>query len=127
MPEARSNHTSVFELVKRLLLGALGWSTDELNLAKLDAKALLNRVLVGVGLLFFAFAILTAAIFTLAETLIGALADYLHGNFMAGLVVTAGLLLIVAVLMAIAYSSIKARPKPKGAVFKRLLGTKDHR
>ncbi|MEO6607518.1 MAG: phage holin family protein [Aestuariivirga sp.] len=124
MPERRAKNTPIFELVKKLLMGALGWSSDELSLTKLDAKALLNRVLLGAGLLFFAFAMLTAAIFTLAETLIGALTDYLHGNFAAGLVVTVGLLLITALLMAFAYSSIKATPAPRGVIFKRLLGSK---
>jgi hypothetical protein len=127
MPKSASPDISLFELVKTLLMGALGWSNNELAMAKLDAKALLNRVLWGAALLFAAFAMLTAAIFTLAETLIGALADYLHGNLPAGLVVSASLFCLTGLLMAVGYFSLKTRPKPQGIVFRKLLGSKSLR
>jgi hypothetical protein len=124
MPKSTSEGFSILELVKTLLVGALGWSSDELALTRLDAKAMLNRILLGVVLFFASFAVLTAAIFTLAETLIGALADYLHGNLIAGVLVSAGLFCVTGILMAIGYFSIKAKPKARGMVFRKLLGSK---
>ena len=122
MPKSRLRSPVILELVKQLLAGALGWSSAELELAKLDARSLLRRYIFAIGLLFASFAILTAAVFTLAETLIGALADYVHGHLIAGLIVSMGLLAIVAVMIAVAYASITKSPTPQGVVFRRLLG-----
>ena len=121
MRKPHSSSDSLLELVKQLLLGALGWSSLELKLAKTDAKALLRRFLLGISLLFAGFAILIAAVFTLAETLIGALADYVHGNLIAGLIVSAALFAITALIVTLAYAFVTRRPVPKGVVFRRLL------
>lgn len=103
-------------------MGFLGWSDNELRLTKMDAQALLRRFLLGVGLLFFGFAALIATIFTLAESMIGALADYVHGNFVAGLIVSAALFAATALIIAIAYVVLTKTPPPKGMVFRRILG-----
>ncbi len=125
MPKSRLRSPVVLELVKQLLAGVLGWSSDELRLTKIDARALLHRYLFAIGLLFTSFAIMIAAIFTLAETLIGALAEYVHGNLIAGLIVSLGLFCIVAVMIAVAYSFITKKPAPQGVVFRHLLGRQE--
>jgi hypothetical protein len=122
MPKTRKNHISFLELAKQLLFGALGWSNDEMLLTKLDARALLRRLAFGLGLLLASFAFLIAAVFTLAETLIGALADYLHGNLLAGLIVSAGLFCITALIAYFAYAWITRKPVSKGVIFRKLLG-----
>ena len=122
MPEPSSGAATLLELAKQLLFGALGWPSAELTLTKLDAKALLHRYVLGLILLVVSFAVLTATVFTLAETVIGALAEYVHGNLIAGLIVSAGLFCLTAVMIMIARSSFTKVPPPKGMVFKRLLG-----
>lgn len=122
MPKSRLGNSGFLELVKQLLMGVLGWSSDELRLTKLDASALLHRFLFGGVLFFTSFAILTAAVFTLAETLVGALAEYVHDNLTAGLIVSAALFGLTAILIAVAYASITKKPVARGMVFRRLLG-----
>lgn len=122
MRKPHIENPAVLELAKQILLGLLGWSRDEVRLTKLDARALLHRYLFGLGLLFASFAILTAAIFTMVQTLIGALADYVHGNLVAGLIVSLGLFGITALMIAVAHSSITKKPVAQGVVFRHLLG-----
>lgn len=122
MRKSRLLSPAVLALVKQLLAGVLDWSGDELRLAKLDARVLLRRYLFAIGLLIASLALLTAAIFTLAQTLIGALAEYVHGNFVAGLIVSLALFGITALMVAVAYSSIMKKLTPQGMVFRRLLG-----
>ncbi len=125
VPRSRGAKSSILEVVKLLFLEALGWSNEELRLTKLDAKTLLHRYLLGLGLLFAGLAVLTATIFTLAETLIGALADYVHGNLIAGLIVSALLLGLTMLLLGLAYAHVTNSSNPRGVVFRKMLGSQD--
>jgi len=93
-----------------------------LELTKQDAKALVRRYVIAVGLVFAAFAVLTAAIFTLAQTLIGALAVYLYGHVVAGLVVSLIMFGLTIGLLLIARYTATRKTTPKGVVFLRLQG-----
>lgn len=113
---------SVFDFTKRLIDEAVAWSNDELELTKQDAKAMLRRYLIALGLVFAGFAILTAGIFTLAQTLIGALALYLYGHVVAGLVVSLVMFAMTAGLLLLARYMVTRKTNPKGIVFLRLQG-----
>jgi hypothetical protein len=124
MPERTPRPFSVLELVKQLLKDAVDWSNDEMALTRVDAKSLLRRYLTGLGLILTSFAILIAAVFTLAQTVIGALAEYLHGHIIAGLIVSLILFVVTAALMAVARSFFTNKARPKGLVFRRIMGEK---
>jgi hypothetical protein len=82
---------AILELVKQLLRDALEWSQVEIELTRVDAKAMMRNYIVALGLVFTSFAILIAAMFTLAQTVIGAIATYVHGHVIAGLIVSVAL------------------------------------
>jgi len=113
---------SLLDFAKRLIDEAVAWSNDELELTKQDAKALVRRYVIALGLVFAAFAVLTAAIFTLAQTLIGALAVYLYGHVVAGLVVSLIMFGLTIGLLLIARYTATRKTTPKGVVFLRLQG-----
>ena len=122
MPDHKPRPFSVFELVTQLIADAVDWSNYEMALTRVDAKSLLRRYLIGLGLMLISFAILIAAVFTLAQTVIGALAEYLHGHIVAGLIVSFILFAITIAFMAIARSLFTKKGRPKGMVFRRIMG-----
>jgi Putative Actinobacterial Holin-X, holin superfamily III len=115
---------SILELIKQLITDAVDWSNDEMALTRVDAKLLLRRYLIGLGLILTSFAILIAAVFTLAQTVIGALAEYLHGHIIAGLIVSLILFVITIILTAAARYFFTAKARPKGLVFRRIMGAR---
>ncbi len=121
---ARPNKSSfsILDFAKRLIDEAVAWSNDELELTKQDAKAMVHRYVIALGLVLAAFAVLTAAIFTLAQTLIGALARYLYGHVVAGLVVSLVMFGLTLGLLLIAKSTATRKAMPKGLVFLKLQG-----
>ena len=122
MPEHQRRSFSVLELVRQLIADAVDWSNDEMALTRVDAKSLLRRYLTGLFLMLISFAILIAAVFTLAQTMIGALAEYLHGHIVAGLIVSFILFAVTMALMAMARSLFTKKAQPKGLVFRRIMG-----
>ena len=122
MPEHQRRPFSVLELVRQLIADAVDWSNDEMALTRVDAKSLFRRYLIGLGLVLISFVILIAAVFTLAQTVIGALAEYLHGHIVAGLIVSFILFAITIALMAIARAFFTKKARPKGLVFRRIMG-----
>jgi uncharacterized BrkB/YihY/UPF0761 family membrane protein len=122
MPEHRRRPFSILELARQLIADAVHWSNDEMALTRVDAKSLLRRYVVGLGFIFVSFAILIAAVFTLAQTVIGALAEYLHGHVIAGLVVSFLLFVLTMGLMMAARHFFLHKPRPKGLVFRRIMG-----
>jgi len=109
-------------LIKKLFTDAVDWSNDELALTRNDAKALLRRYVTGLVCFCISFAILIAAIFTLAQTVIGALAEYLHGHLIAGLMVSFVLFILALIAMAAAHHCFAHKSKAKGLVFRRIMG-----
>ena len=122
VPLALTRDFAILALIKQLINDAVDWSNDELALTRSDAKALLRRYLIALGLLFVSFAILIAAIFTLAQTLIGALAEYLHGHLIAGTIVSLALFILTFALMAAARYLFARKARAKGLVFRRIMG-----
>jgi hypothetical protein len=115
---------SILELIKQLITDAVDWSNDEMALTRVDAKLLLRRYLIGLGLILTSFAILIAGVFTLAQTVIGALAEYLHGHIIAGLIVSLVLFVITIIMTAAARYFFTTKVRPKGLVFRRIMGAR---
>jgi|GEM_PF-3109298 len=124
MSKDQSRPFSVLELAKQLITDAIDWSNDEMALVKLDAKALLRRYLVGLGLILTSFAILIAAVFTLAQTVIGALATYLNGHIIAGLIVSIVLFGITLAMLILARYVLTHKVKARGLIFRRIVSGK---
>jgi len=122
MPEKQQSNFAILTLIKQLISDAVDWSNDELALTRSDAKSLLRRYLIALGLIFVSFAILIAAIFTLAQTLIGALAQYLHGHLIAGAIVSLALFVLTFALMAAARYLFTRKARANGLVFRRIMG-----
>lgn len=122
MPKSQNSHFQVIELLKRLMRDAVDWSNDEMALTRNDAKTLLRRYVIGLGFILASFAVLIAAIFTLAQTLIGALAEYVHGHIIAGLIVSLVLFMITLLMMAIARYLFTHKTRVKGLIFRRIMG-----
>lgn len=121
MPKNHDQDLSILELVKQLLINAVDWCHAEIALTRLDMKSLIRRYMVGVGLIFTSFAILIAAIFTLAQTVIGALSSYLYGHTIAGLVVSVVLFILALLIIFGARYFFFAKTKSKGLIFKRIM------
>ena len=119
---AKQSHFSILDFFRRLIDEAVAWSNEELELTKQDAKALVHRYMMALGLMIGGFSVLTAGIFTLAQTLIGALALYLYGHVIAGLVVSLAMFVVTAGLFLLARHLITQKTTPKGMVFLRLQG-----
>jgi Putative Actinobacterial Holin-X, holin superfamily III len=124
MPYNQRQPLSILELVKKLITDAVDWSNDEMALTRVDAKSLMRRYILGFTLMMISFAILVAAIFTLAQTVIGALSEYLHGHIVAGLIVSFMLFAITVILLAVARQFFVNKARAKGLVFRRILGEK---
>ena len=115
---------SIPGLLKQLLQDALEWSQAEIELTRADAKAMMRNYIIALALLVVSFAILIAAVFTLAQTVIGALAAYVHGHLSAGLIVSAALFGLTLILIAIARYFLTRKSRSKGLIFRRITGTK---
>lgn len=118
------NINGIFELINRLLQDALEWSQAEIELTRADAKAMVRNDIIALVLVFVSFAILVAAFLTLAETVIGALATYVHGHILAGIIVCAVLFGITIVLLATARYFFTRKSQSKGLIFRRITGGK---
>ena len=115
---------AIVQLVKQLLQDALEWSQAEIELTRRDAKAMMRNYFIALALLFISFAILIAAIFTLAQTVIGALAIYLHGHIFAGIIVSFSLFGLAVLLLVTARYFLGRKSPSKGLIFRRLMGAK---
>ncbi len=115
---------SILRLVKQLLEDALEWSQAEIELTRADAKAVMRNYIIALALFFTSFAILVAAVFTLAQTVIGAIADYVHGHIMAGLIVGIALIGLTMLLLATARYFLTRKSRSKGLIFRRITGAK---
>lgn len=115
---------SPLRLVKQLIQDALQWSQTEIELTRADAKAMMRNYIIALALFFISFAILIAALFTLAQTVIGAIAAYVHGHLIAGLIVSIALILMTILLLALARYFLTRKSRSKGLIFRRLTGDK---
>lgn len=123
LPIAMPEKIAIRQLLRQLLADAFAWSQTEMELTRQDARAAMRRYVVALGFLFVAFAILIAAVFTLAQTVIGALASYVYGHIFAGLIVSFTLIVIAILLLAAARYFLTSRPKSKGLIFRRFKGS----
>jgi Putative Actinobacterial Holin-X, holin superfamily III len=114
----------ILGLLKQLLQDALEWSQTEIELTRTDAKAVMNNYITALALFFAAFAILIAALFTLAQTVIGAIATYVHGHIIAGFIVSAVLFGLTLLLLAIARYFLTRKSGSKGLIFRRITGVR---
>lgn len=115
---------SVLRLAKQLLQDALEWSQAEIELTRADAKAMMRNYIIALALFFTGFAILIAAVFTLAQTVIGALATYLNGHFSAGVIVSLSLFALTMLILATARYFLMRKSRSKGLIFRRITGSK---
>jgi hypothetical protein len=123
MPESGHRKPAILRLLQQLVHDAIMWSEAEMAFTRADAKAFLRSYAIALGFIFSGFAVLIAAIFTLAQTIIGALANYVHGNTIAGLIVSLGLFALTLLLLAAARYFLTRRASSKGMIFRRLTGT----
>ena len=121
MPKHHRTPFSILDLVKQLITDAVHWSNDEIALTRLDASRMMRRYVFGLALILTSFAILIAAVFTLAQTLIGPLAAYLNGHVAAGLIVSLVLFGMALVLVLLARYVITYKVKAKGMIFRRII------
>jgi uncharacterized BrkB/YihY/UPF0761 family membrane protein len=121
MAKSRQPDSPIIALLRHLIDEAVAWSHAELGLAREDARRLLRRYLVGLGMLLSGFAIFIAGLITLAQALIGVLADYLQGHVMAGLAVGLATLAVALACLVIARLFFRIPARPQSAVFQRLL------
>ncbi len=118
------NKHSILSLVNQLLQDAIQWAQAEIELTRSDAKAMMRDYIIALALFFTSFAILIAAVFTLAQTVIGAIAAYVHGHVIAGLIVGIALMVLTVLLLVIArYFLIRKLPS-KGLVFRQIKTSK---
>lgn len=122
MPEAGHRNRGIFRLLRQLIQDAIAWSEAEVEFTRADAKAFLRSYIVAFGFIFVGFAMLIAAVFTLAQTIIGALASYVHGNTIAGLIVSVGLFALTILLLAAARHFLTRKASSQGMIFRRLTG-----
>ena len=115
---------AILGLLNQLLQDAIQWSQAEIELTRSDAKAMMRNYTIALGLFLLSFAILIAAMFTLAQTVIGAIADYVHGHVIAGLIVGISLTFLAVLLIATARYFLTRKSQSKGLVFRRLKGSK---
>lgn len=115
---------AILGLVKQLFQDALHWSQAEIELTRADAKAVMRNYIIALALFFTGFAILVAALFTLAQTVIGAIADYVHGHILAGLIVSAALFGLTLLVLATARYFLTRKSRSKGLIFRRIRGSK---
>ena len=123
-PKLDMRNPSLLELLKQLIQEATAWSNAEIALTRLDAKSLVRNYVVAAGFMFFGFAVLIAAIFTLAQSIIGGLAAYVYGHTVAGLVVSLVLFGLTAACFSAALFFITRKKRVKGVIFQRLLNVK---
>jgi uncharacterized membrane protein YdjX (TVP38/TMEM64 family) len=114
----------ILGLVKQLLQDAFQWSQTEIELTRADAKAVMQNYIIALALFFTSFAILIAAVFTLAQTVIGAISAYVHGHIVAGLIVSATLIGFTMLLLATARYFLTRKSRSKGLIFRQLKGEK---
>jgi hypothetical protein len=100
LTEYQRKPSCIVESVRQLMRNAIDWSNDEMALTRVDDKSFFRRYVVGLGLLLASFAILIAAAFTRAQTVMGSLAEYHHGHIAAGLLVSLTLFILTIGLMA---------------------------
>lgn len=122
MPEAGHRKSAIFRLLRQLVQDAIVWSEAEVAFTRADAKAFLRSYAVALGFIFGGFAVLIAAVFTLAQTIIGALASYVHGNTAAGLIVSIGLFGLTILLLSAARHFLTRKASSQGMIFRRLTG-----
>jgi len=122
MPEPGHQKSTILNFLRQLAQDAIVWSEAEMAFTRADAKAFLRSYVVALGFIFGGFAVLIAAVFTLAQTIVGALASYVHGNTMAGLIVSFGLFGLTLLLLAAARHFLTRKGSSKGMIFRRLTG-----
>lgn len=122
MPEPGHRKSAILRLLRQLVHDAIVWSEAEVAFTRADAKAILRSYIVAFGFIFGGFSVLIAAVFTLAQTIIGALASYVHGNTIAGLIVSVGLFGLTLLLLAAARHFLTRKTSSKGVIFRRLTG-----
>jgi uncharacterized membrane protein YdjX (TVP38/TMEM64 family) len=122
MPEHGHRKLAIFRLLQQLIQDAVAWSEAELAFTRADAKAFVRSYVFALALIFAGFAMLIAAIFTLAQTIVGALAIYVHGHTIAGLIVSFGLFGLTLLLLAAARYFVTRKASSKGMIFRRLTG-----
>ncbi len=93
---AASPRPAIRPLLRRLASDGARLAEAEADLARLEARSLLRRILVAVILGVAAFVALLTALVVLAQTGVAALAPNLGSEVIAGLAVGAGILLLAA-------------------------------
>ena len=124
MPDTGQPRLALFRLLQQLVQDAVAWSEAEMAYTRADAKAFLRSYVFALGFMFAGFSVLIAAIFTLAQTIIGALASYVYGHTIAGLIVSFGLFVLTLLLLAAARYFLTRKASSKGMIFRRLAGAK---
>jgi uncharacterized membrane protein len=122
MPEAGRRKSAIFRLLRQLVQDAIVWSEAEVAFTRADAKVFLRNYSVALGFIFSGLAVLIAAVFTLAQTIIGALASYVHGDTIAGLIVSVVLFGLTILLLAAARHFLTRKAPSQGMIFRRLTG-----
>lgn len=122
MPESNHPKSALFKLLEQLVEDAVAWSETEIANTRTDAKSFLRNYAIALGFIFAGLSVLIATVLTLAETIIGALASYVHGHAVAGLIVSCGLFALTIGLLAAAQYFLKRKPRSRGLIFRRLTG-----
>jgi len=124
MPNTHRPKFALLDVLQQLVQNAVAWSEAEMAHTRADAKALLRSYVLACALMLTGFSVLIAAVFTLAETIIGALAAYVHGHTIAGLIVSVGLFALTLLLLLAARYFLTRKASSKGIIFRRLTGKK---
>jgi len=122
MPESNHPKSALFKLLEQLVEDAVAWSETEIANTRTDAKSFLRNYAIALGFIFAGLSVLIATVLTLAETIIDALASYVHGHAVAGLIVSCGLFALTIGLLAAAQYFLKRKPRSRGLIFRRLTG-----
>ena len=122
MPETGHPKLVLFRLLQQLVHDIVAWSEAEMAYTRADAKAFLRSYVFAFGSIFAGFSVLIAAVFTLAETIVGALAAYVHGHTIAGLIVSLSLFVVTFLFLVAARYFLTRKASSKGMIFRRLTG-----
>lgn len=115
---------SIIRLVRQLVQDALAWSQAEIELTRKDAMAMVRNYIIALALIFVGFAMLIAALLTLAQTVIGAIATYVQGHTLAGLIVSVALFGLAMLVLILARYFFTRKSHSMGLIFRRISGEK---
>ena len=118
----RASKPAFPDLFKELANDGKRWLDAELALAKAEAGLRLRDYALGLGIALVSLVILITATVILAQACVVALAPYVTGPAVAGVVVAILLLGIVVILALVAKYLLVSKTPPTGLVFRWLMG-----